>query len=468
MFTQHQLTEFKNRTAVISEDGSQLTYEKLSDLGEILFNQIGRRCLVFILCQNSIGSLIGYTSFIENKVVPVLIDTKLDKQLLSNLIKLYQPEYLWLPSQYPEKFNNFKHVFQLKDYSLLKTDFNQKHTLLNELAVLFTTSGSTGSPKLVRVSYNNLFANASSIKEYLSITSSERPITGLPMHYSFGLSIINSHLLSGATLLLTNKSLMEKEFWSFLKKEKATSFSGVPYTYEMLKKLRFFRMDLPHLKTMTQAGGKLNINIAKEFAQYCSSTDKRFFIMYGQTEATARMSYLPYELAENKPGSIGVAIPEGEFYLVDDKKNIIEHQDITGELVYKGKNVTLGYAFSASDLAKDDENNGILHTGDLAKRDDEGCYSIIGRKNRFIKLFGNRVNLDETEQILKSIINECACVGIDDKMVIYISDETRIKETHDFISQKTKINYNAFTVRFIKEIPKNNSGKTMYSKLDVE
>jgi len=287
------------------------------------------------------------------------------------------------------------------------------------------------------------------------------------MNYSFGLSIINSHLLKGATLLLTDRSLMEKEFWALLKNEKATSISGVPYTFEMLKRLRFFRMDLPSLTTMTQAGGKLNIELNREFVEYCQSVDKRFFVMYGQTEATARMSYLPYEQSLSKLGSIGVAIPRGEFSLIDENGKEFVDSEKVGELVYNGPNVSLGYAECGEDLSKGDKNNGQLITGDLAKRDNDNYYYIVGRKKRFIKLYGNRVNLDETERLLKNLMHDCACAGFDDHMVIYITESGREDEVKKYISAKTGINHRAFVVKLIDTIPKNSSGKTIYSLLEV-
>lgn len=465
MFSQKQLLEYQKNLVVFSDDGDRVTYGDLSKWGTILFDKIRHRCLIFSLCKNTTGSLVGYTSFIGNGVVPLLLDAGLNRDLLNDLIHLYKPEYLWMPDEQISAFNDFEPVYFHLGYSLLKTNFKEKYPLYNELALLFATSGSTGSPKLVRISYENLKANAASISQYLSITSVERPITALPMNYSFGLSIINSHLLKGATLLLTNRSIMEKEFWALLKNERATSLSGVPYTFEILYKLRFLRMELPYLKTITQAGGKLNLQLTKEFAGYCARSGKRFFVMYGQTEATARMSYLPHEWAISKAGSVGIAIPNGKFLLANESKKIIYLNEAVGELVYKGKNVSLGYAQCGADLFKGDENQGILFTGDLARRDEDGCLYIVGRKNRFIKLFGNRVNLDETEQLLKTLIHECACVGEDDKMIIYITDKSRMKETQEFIAHKTGINYRAFAVRYIGTIPKNQSGKTIYANL---
>ena len=287
------------------------------------------------------------------------------------------------------------------------------------------------------------------------------------MSYSYGLSIINSHLIKGATVLLTAKSVMERAFWDFVKDQRATSLSGVPYTFEMLKKLHFFKMDLPHLETLTQAGGKMHHELSEKFSNFCRDNGKKIFFMYGQTEATARMSYLPPNNSIYKLGSIGIAIPGGEFSLVDDLGNVVNQSNESGELVYKGKNVCMGYASGVQDLIKGDENHGVLMTGDLAVRDDAGFYYITGRKNRFIKLYGNRVNLDEAEHLIKNITHDVACVGSDDKMIIYIIDESMVSEVRSFIATKTGINFRAFEVRVIDEIPKSSSGKLIYRDLQT-
>ena len=333
-----------------------------------------------------------------------------------------------------------------------------------------TTSGSTGSPKLVRQSYLNILSNTKSIIEYLSIDESERPITTLPMNYTYGLSIINTHLHVGATLLLTERTLLDKEFWTFFNKEKATSFGGVPYTYEMLYKLRFFNMNLPSLRTMTQAGGKLLPELHKKFAKYAQENNKKFIVMYGQTEATARMGYLPADKSLEKYGSMGIAIPGGKFELLDSQNQTILDYDVVGELVYTGDNVTLGYAQNGEDLSKGDERNGTLHTGDMAKKDADGYYYIVGRLKRFLKIFGNRINLDETERLIKSHFPsiECACGGQDDLMKIYVvsKDKNLIKDIRKFISEITHINLTAFKIVLVDEIPKNDSGKVLYKQLE--
>ena len=238
------------------------------------------------------------------------------------------------------------------------------------------------------------------------------------MNYTYGLSIINSHLLVGAVLLLTEKALTQKEFWNFFKEAGATSFGGVPYTYEMLDRLRFYRMELPSLRYMTQAGGKLIPELHKKFAEYAEKNGKKFIVMYGQCEATARMGYLPADKAIEKCGSMGIAIPGGRFRLIGLDGSTVTEPYTTGELVYEGDNVTLGYAECGEDLLKGDEQHGVLETGDMAQFDEEGFYYIVGRKKRFLKIYGNRVNLDEIDRMVKGefLGIDCAAAGVDDHM----------------------------------------------------
>ena len=281
------------------------------------------------------------------------------------------------------------------------------------------------------------------------------------------MTIINSPFLVGATLFLADKGIMQKEFWNFFKEVEATSFGGVPYTYEMLDKLRFYRMKLPSLRTMTQAGGKITPELHEKFAQYAVEQGKNFVIMYGAAEATSRMGYLPPEKALEKKGSMGIAIPGGKFMLVDADNNVITEPHVTGELVYEGANVTLGYAECGDDLVKDDERNGRLETGDMAQFDEEGYYYIVGRKKRFLKIYGNRVNLDEIDRLIKGEYEiEVATSGKDDHLYIFLTDKSMAEEVRNFVVSKTKLNPAAFKAVVIDEIPKNDSGKTLYKELE--
>lgn len=457
--------EFGNSVACVGEDGQETSYAELADASELLSQLVKPRTLMFLLCENSPGALIGYASFLSNKVVPLLLDSKMEREFTDTLVETYRPAYIWLPEgiaapKYTKIFNGW-------GYNLLQTDL-EPFALHEELALLVTTSGSTGSRKLVRQSYRNIESNTRSIVEYLNIDSSERAITTLPMNYVYGTSIVNSHLSQGATILMTTKGLMQKEFWKFFRENEATSIAGVPYTYEMLKKLRFTSMDLPSLRTMTQAGGKLHPSLHREFAEYAAAKKLDFVIMYGAAEATARMGYLPPEKALEKCGSMGVAIPGGRFDLVDDAGTVIEESSTIGELVYYGDNVTMGYAQCGADLIKGDERCGKYETGDMATRDEDGFYTIVGRKKRFLKIFGNRVGLDETERLLSSSFPnlECACGGIDDKMTVAITDATFVERVREFLIEKTGLNRTGFRVITVETIPRNEAGKIMYSELE--
>ncbi len=452
--------EYYDRVFLLSDQGESITYRQKEEICAKIQKEIQKGHLAFILCSNTAGSVLSYFACLKNKTVPLLLDAKMDYDMIRNLIKEYEPDELFYPEKQEELWKEFgqKGIFDEYGYCIRYQKKQEPTKVYKDLALLLTTSGSTGSPKFVRQSYQNIQSNADSIAQYLHLDKDERPVTTLPMHYTYGLSIINSHALCGATILLTEHGLFEQEFWDFLKKEKATSFGGVPYTYEMLKRLNFFGMELPSLKTMTQAGGKLAKHLHQEFAEYAKDTGKEFIVMYGQTEATARMSYLPAKDSIRKAGSIGIAIPGGRIEIED------------GELVYYGENVTLGYAQKREDLEKGDERCGKLKTGDMARVDEEGFYYIVGRKKRFLKVLGNRVNLDEVEQILKARYKEyeLACAGNDDHLYIYVEekDAPDQDEIISFISEKTRLNPGVFEVLFIDHIPVSESGKIKYKELE--
>lgn len=458
------LSRNSKNIAVITDKGEQLTYGELNAEAARFADAITEKSLLFCLCENRLGSLVGYVSCLEHHNPIVLLDGSKDITVLHNLMAIYQPEYVWISTDNIKNIGG-KTVYQYATFSLQRMTYEvevEKPEINPELALCLTTSGSTGSPKFVRLSATNVLTNAESIAKYLDIDENERPVTTLPSYYSYGVSVINSHLIKGATILLTEGTVAQRNFWNFMKDQKATSIAGVPYTYEMLKMLRFMRMDLPYLKTMTQAGGKLNKDLAKEYIEWAQSKGKRFFVMYGQTEATARMSYLPLEHALDKYASIGIAIPRGKFSLINVNGNAIEEPDVDGELVYEGPNVSLGYAECRADLAKGDENNGVLHTGDVARRDTDGYYYITGRMKRFVKVWGNRCNLDATEQLVKAVTTSCACVGVDDKITIFVTQEGLEESIIKLLVEKTGFNNRAFEVRVIDAIPVKSSGKIDY------
>ena len=387
------LSRFSKNIAIVTEDES-ITHEQLWVESGAFAEKVGRRCLLFLLCQNVPAAIIAYIGCLNHGIVPVMLDSGLEEGLLSQLAEIYRPDYVWQPKTGKE-FPGMEQKVSVRDYVLWQRNEGKSVLLNDDLALLMTTSGSTGSPKLVRLSYGNIRANTESIIKYLNINKQERAITNLPLHYVYGLSIVNTHLYSGASLVVTDKTMFQKEFWQLFKEKEVTSLAGVPYTFEMLERLRFFRMELPHLRTITQAGGKLDPELHRKFAEYAKEQGKNFVVMYGAAEATARMGFLLAKNSLEKVGSMGIAIPGGRFELVGEDGATIDEASTPGELVYYGANVMMGYAETREDLAKGDEMKGRLPTGDIAIRDEEGFYTIVGRKKRFLTMFGKRTNPEE-------------------------------------------------------------------------
>ena len=465
------IEKYGEKTALLQENGKVYTYQDIAIGMQKFSSMLTARSLVFVLCTNSVGCIMGYLAFLRNRVVPVMLDADIDEGLLYTLLEIYKPQYIYQPDESGDCYKGaYSRIYAENGYSLFCNKVDLQYPLYEELALLLTTSGSTGSPKFVRQSYENIQVNAESICEYLEINDTERAITSLPMNYTYGLSIIHTHLLKGASIVVTKLPVIRKEFWTLVSEKKVTSLAGVPYTYEVLEKMRFMDMQIPELKTLTQAGGKLPVNLHMKFAQYAERTKKKFVVMYGQAEATARMSWLPYEKSIEKCGSIGIPIPGGQFSILGIDGEEIMKAEEEGELVYRGKNVTLGYAESADDLIKPNEFNNILYTGDIAKKDVDDYYYITGRKKRFLKLYGSRVSLDEIDQLVKKEYPQadCASVGSDRKMIIYTTSKDKLAEMRKFVVDTTHINAAAVETRYISEIPRNSSGKILYNQLQEE
>ena len=444
------------RIAAIDDSGRSLSYGEICDFARELSQYLPERSLIFILSENSIGSLLGYTAALSLRVVPLILSAATEAGLYNQLYGRYRPEYLWMPKA---RAKEQKILFSAWDYCLVRTG-NSPTPMYEELSLLLPTSGSTGSPKLVRHSYRNIEANADNVRRMFRLDGSEKAMAILPMHYTMGLSVIASHLLSGATLLLSGKSLLDKGFWTMLKD--ATSFTGVPYSYEILTKMRFTRMDMPNLKVITQGGGKLTEALWMTLAEYARDNGKQFVATYGQSECTARMAYLPAELALEKVCSIGIAEPGGRLSIVDDDGAETFDGEAQGEMVYRGENVTLGYATCPEDLLKGDENHGVMHTGDLARRDADGCYFIIGRLKRFLKIYGLRIGLDEVERMIKAEFEtDCYCKGDDEKLVILVTDARLQEVLPAFIEEKTHLFHQRVAVQPVKEILRNEAGKVI-------
>ncbi|WP_447009560.1 AMP-binding protein [Saccharothrix hoggarensis] len=340
-----------------------------------------------------------------------------------------------------------------------------------DLAVLLPTSGSTGNPKFVRLSRHAVLANAEAIARVLGIDATEVAPTSLPLHYSYGMSVLNSHLVRGATVVVEPTGVMSRAFWQAVEEHKITSLAGVPYHYEMLKRLRFDPARYPSLRTITQAGGRLRDDLVVDFNDRMTAVGGRMFVMYGQTEAAPRMATVPAERLAEKIGSAGPALPGGEFRVRRDDGVETTEPDVVGEVVYRGPNVMMGYAESEAELALGDVVGGVLETGDLGRLDAEGYLYLTGRLKRIGKVFGNRVNLDDLERMVVDAglgVGAVAAVPAGDKVVLWLegADAERRKAVARALSERLHLHVTGFDVRETDDLPLLPSGKVDYRALE--
>ncbi len=274
-------------------------------------------------------------------------------------------------------------------------------------------------------------------------------MTSLPLSYCYGLSVLHSHLTRGAAAIVTGLSVVDPGFWNLARTAKATAFAGVPYTFELLDRVGFADLDLPSLRYITQAGGKLSADRVQRFAELGRRQGWDLIVMYGATEATARIAYLPIDRLLDAPQAVGVPIPVGRFTIDDE-----------GELIYHGPNVMLGYAQSPKDFALG-RTIDYLCTGDLAHRRPDGLYEIVGRRSRFLKLFGLRVDLDQLEHRLRLDGIQALCTGDDTELIVAVAKGT--PDPAALICAKVGLPPSAVRSLVLDELPRNANGKPDYA-----
>lgn len=396
----HELARFGDNVALIDDQGA-LTYSDLLEQAGRLSASIGQeRQLVFLEATNTRASVIAYVGCLIG-AHPVHMFNARDREQVDGLISTYRPNRLITTSGRETQFHSLE---------------TERHELHPDLRVLLATSGSTGSPKFVKLSARNIQSNAQAISTYLGLSSQDRAITSVKLAHSFGMSVLTSHLLIGGSLVLTEMSVTDREFWPLFERHSATSFSGVPYTFEMLRRMPPDWARMPTLRYVTQAGGRLAPELVRYFASLGEACGWKFFVMYGQTEAAPRIAYLPPDMAMEHPDCIGIPIPGGEIRILDtDGRPVADGEQ--GQLGYVGPNIMLGYANSPEDLVTD-ESPPILMTGDIAVRTCDGLIRIVGRQSRFVKPFGVRVNLDDVQHEARMLAPDAVCTGDDEKIVI--------------------------------------------------
>tara|TARA_B100002051_G_scaffold58336_1_gene54269 strand:+ start:530 stop:1930 length:1401 start_codon:yes stop_codon:yes gene_type:complete len=459
------LKNYNNKIAVTTEEGKNISYKELLKETDKLkkFLDTKNKSLVFLIGKNNLETIISYISSIHSDHAVALLDEKIDSELLENLIIKYRPDFVISEKNKKIKSQEFSLFSDYYNFKILKNKNSVNKNINKNLLFLISTSGSTGSSKFVRISFENTQNNLLSILKYLPINEKDVTITTLPISYVYGLSIFNTHLYQGARIVLNEKSVIEKRFLNLLEKEKVTSFGGVPYTFSIIDRVHKNKINFDSLKYVTQAGGKMNEKLLKNIMDLFKSNNKKFISMYGAAEATARMSYLDWKYAEDKFGSIGKPIAGGEFSLENNNGQKINETNVEGELIYKGNNVCLGYANHISDLSLGDINKGILKTGDIALKDKDDFFYLKGRKDRYVKIFGLRLNLDELEELVSNYGVENICkFDTENKINILIKENTNNFNLIKYISGKLSLHPNVFSIKKVNQFPMTKNLKIKY------
>lgn len=418
-------------------DGAFISYAKLCDDIDTFSKRIDwGRGPVGIQCDGHYRQYVAYLAALNAKCPVLLMGENQVAHTAAPLAYHYSPS--------------------TDDLVTLDATFSKWHP---DLAVLLSTSGSTGSSKWVRLSHQNITSNAASIAEYLALGLSDRAPMALPFQYSYGMSVVNSHLAVGAAIVLTEGSVVEARFWEIFEHCGCTSLAGVPHTFELMEKARIRTDHLVRLRYMTQAGGRLEPTSVQRWVERGCTEGWNFFVMYGQTEAVPRISYLPPNMALDTPSAIGIPIPGGNLWVEDEQgKPVVD--GTPGELCYRGPNTMMGYAQSDSDLCLG-QGADVLRTGDIARRLPSGAFEIVGRKSRFVKLFGLRIGLDEVEKHLHEMGLIAVCTARDDILYVMVENGTTLStnDVNHRLSDWLGIPARSFQIVHVDALPRQPSGK---------
>ena len=458
-----KLNRFSNYDAIVTENNEIIKYKDFIKKIKFIENIIGKeRNRIFLLADNSYEFLASYYAMLRKRSIIFLLNSRLEMKKINELVKVYKPNFIFDCESFYNEREGYDTVKIENRLQILKNKETINYENNYELAQLISTSGSTGSPKFVMQSFENIEINTKDIVKTLRLNKYDKTITTMNPSYTYGLTKINTHIYVGGTIILNKKTVFDKDFWNKINTYKVTNFGGVPFFYEMLKKLNFHKFNFKNLKHITQAGGKLS----SEILDYMHKTSKqlkiKFYIMYGQTEAGPRITILDSKKLDKKIKSVGKPIGDNKLWLEDKKRNIIKKPNIIGELFCKGKNVMLGYAYNLGDLKKK-KNHNYINTGDLAYKDQDGFFYITGRTKRIIKPFGIRIDLGELEKYLdsKNFFN-CICIGDDKKIHIYSKYTDEIVKIKKLVLNKLNLKKNIIFFFEENKIPRDKNGKIIY------
>ncbi len=455
MFKKNFFKNNKNIALIDASKNKTYTYGEIESFKSKFEKNFKNKSIVLLITSNSIFSILVYISLMitKKKIILLLVNEDIKEKFIKKIIRIYKPNYIIANKMHNLKRYNLKQKYE-KYYLLENNSINNKNlNFINKL--LIPTSGTTGNPKMVRLSLENLNENTKSIIRSLDIKKIDTTITTMPMSYSYGLSIINTFLSKKAKIVVCKDSIANKNFWKYFNQYNITNLNGVPKFYEFLNKLRFENIFKRSLRFITQAGGNLDLKYKKYLYNLSKKNKFIFYIMYGLTEASPRVSILNVNKYKNKIHSVGKPIKG-----VNVKINLSKKNSKEGMIEIHGKNVCLGYSEKLCDLKKSDENNSRLISGDIGFLDKDKFLYILKRKNRISKIFGLRINLDDMEEKLLKAGIKTKCLTNDKYILVNIFKISNKEKIKKMIYESFGINKN-----FIKISLKNNILKNKEIKL---
>jgi len=492
-FLEHSANEYSEKIAVI-QNNQQISYGELNkrvdQVACFLQNhgvQKGER--IGILLENSINYIICYYAILKLGAVEVSLNSKVFTDELTYKLQDCQVSVLFFPNKLQKVIRSISSNLPFLKLLIpendtgdisLETIFKNSSTKYKttsiidlDLASIVYTSGSTGKPRGVMLSHLNLVHNTRSIIAYLKLTSVDSILVVLPFYYIYGKSLLNTHFYVGGSVIIENRFAYPNTAIKTLKTYRASGFAGVPSNFTfLLNHSTFSKESFPDLRYITQAGGAMAPAITRKLLQLFP--DKELFIMYGATEASARLGYLDPKVLPQKIGSIGKAIPNVEMNILDENGKKCPLGKV-GEIVVRGSNIMSGYWNAPEETQKVLGKNGY-YTGDLAKMDSDGYIYVVGRKKDMIKSGAHRLSAQEIEEIIyqNPLVHEVAVIGILDELlgeaikafiVLKNDDLSHRAELPLFCKQKLPSFKIPKYYEFVKSLPKNSAGKIMKQQL---
>ena len=448
--------------ALLSEDGVSISYDCIVEMADQFAKEIPENSLVAVNAENSFEFVVVYLSALRNHFTLLILPKKIGKDEQSKIFKDFKVNIHAIL----ESFNARSTVMKISKIKIYKTD-----GVNSKIKLLLMTSGTLSMPKFAKISLENVIENTKSIISSLPISPFHTTVTSLPMNYAYGISILNSHLFSKAQVLMTNHSVLDKKFWHLINEFKVSSFGGVPKQYEIINKLIENLKLAESLEYLTQAGGRLSLKV-QESIRNSNNSKIKFYVMYGQTEATARISVLEDLDWIRKAGSVGKAISNVKIS-IDSKTLAKESLEFytelglatcnIGEITVKGKNIFLGYAHDYNDLVCSQFSIEVLRTGDIGYMDDEDFLYVLGRLNRDVKIDGKRVNLDFLERSCSNHFEIHAIIEKSDKLCVIVPLGN--KNILDFLVRDTGLSKSNLKLVEIDQVPLLSTGKINLKEL---